>query len=154
MSRMTEKFYYMDDFKAGDKFTSGPITVSAEDIIAYAKQFDPQDFHIHPEKAADTALGGHAASGWHTASLTMRMILDATPPMKGGMVGRQVENMSWPRPVRPGDTLRLELEILNIRTSSNPTRGVMRTKNTTYNQNNEPVLEMETIILVPRRVIA
>lgn len=149
---MEEKLYYMEDFKVGDKSSSKTITLSKDDIVAYASQYDPQDFHLDAEKAKDTLFGELVASGWHTASLSMRLILDATPKMKGGMIGRQVESMAWPRPVRPNDTLRLETEILDIRPSSgNPTRGVMRTRNTTYNQNNEPVLVMDTVILVPRR---
>lgn len=144
-------FHYLEDFKPGQKFKAGPIRVSAEDIIAYAKQFDPQDFHTSPEKAKDTVFGEHVASGWHTASLTMKLILMAIPPMKGGMIGRMVEKMSWSQPVRPGDELSLELEILGLRNSSNPARGVARVRNTTFNQKGEAVLEMETIILIPRR---
>lgn len=144
-------FYYMEDFQPGQKFRAGPVTLTAQDIIDYAKKYDPQDFHTDPEKAKDTVFGEHVASGWQTASITMSLILKATPPIKGGMVGRQVEKMSWPRPVRPGDSLSLELEIVDIRPSSNPRRGVARVKNTTFNQRGEVVLEMDTIILVPRR---
>ena len=152
MSTDTENFSYMEDFKVGQKFTAGPEHVTAEEIIAFAKQFDPQDFHTDAEKAKDTTFGELVASGWHTGALTMRLILKATPKMKGGMIGRQVEKMSWARPVKPGDDLTLELEILELRASGkNPLMGVMRVRNTTFNQHKKAVLEMETIIFVPRR---
>jgi acyl dehydratase len=143
---------YMDDLKVGQKFTSGPLDVTADDIMAYAKKYDPQDFHTDPARAKNTVFGELIASGWHTASLTMRLIIEASPPMKGGMIGRSVERMSWLKPVKPGDKLFFEGEILDLRASnSNPERGIMRVKNTTFNQNHEPVLEMETVVFVPRR---
>jgi len=145
-------YVYMEDCRLGQKFTAGPITVTAEEIIAYAKQFDPQDFHTDPVKAKNTVFGELVASGWHTASLTMRMIVDSMPKMEGGMVGRHIENMNWPRPVRPGDQLSYEAEILDMRASgSNPKRGVLRIRNTTRNQKGETVMEMESIVFIPRR---
>jgi len=147
-----KNYIYLEDLSVGQKFHAGPVQVTQEAIIAFAKQFDPQDFHTDPVKAKDTFFGELVASGWHTASLTMRMIVDASPKMKGGMVGRVVEKMGWPRPVRPGDVLSLELEILDLRTSAkSPERGLMRTKNTVTNQKGEPVLEMETVVFVPRK---
>jgi len=148
---MKAAYLYMEDCDAGQKFYAGPVTVTAQDIISYAKQFDPQDFHTDPEKAKHTAFGELVASGWHTASLTMRLLVDALPPMEGGMIGRRVESMDWPRPVRPGDTLRLETEILWKRTTSNPKRGILRTKSITTNQNGEAVMIMEAVIFIPRR---
>ncbi len=146
------KDHYMEDLQVGQRFSGGPVEVTAEEIIAYAKKYDPQDFHTDPEKAKKTVFGELVASGWHTASLTMRMVVECSPKMKGGMIGRSVERMSWPKPVKPGDKLYFEGEILDLRASnSNPERGIMRVKNTTYNQNREPVLEMETIVFVPRR---
>jgi acyl dehydratase len=145
-------FIYLEDLKVGQKFAAGPRIVTEEEIIAYARQFDPQDFHTSPILAKDTVFGGLVASGWHTASMTMRLILEATPKMKGGMIGRQVEKISWPRPVRPGDELSLEIEIIDIRPSAtNPARGTARTRNTVSNQKGETVMEMDTVILVPRR---
>ena len=147
-----EQYIYFEDLSLGQKFHAGPLHVTQEAIIAYAKQFDPQDFHTDPVKAKDTIFGELVASGWHTASLTMRMILEAGPTMKGGMVGRAIEKMGWPRPVRPGDELKLEIEVIDLRTSAkSPARGIMRTKNTVANQKGEPVLEMEVVIFVPRR---
>lgn len=150
MSKPVEN--YMEDLAVGQRFSAGPLDVTAEDITAYAKKYDPQDFHTDPARAKNTVFGELIASGWHTASLTMRLIIEASPPMKGGMIGRSVERMNWPKPVKPGDKLYFEGEILDLRASnSNPDRGIMRVKNTTFNQNREPVLEMETVVFVPRR---
>ena len=146
------KDHYMEDLSVGQKFSSGPIDVTAEDIMDYAKKYDPQDFHTDPALAKNTIFGHLIASGWHTASLTMRLIIEASPRMKGGMIGRSVERMNWLKPVEPGDKLYFECEILDLRASnSNPERGVMRVKNTTFNQKHEPVLEMDTVVFVPRR---
>jgi len=147
-----ENYLYLEDLSVGQKFYAGPITVTQEEIIAFAKQYDPQDFHTDPVKAKNTAFGELVASGWHTAAMTMRMITDATPKMEGGMIGRAIEKMGWPRPVRPGDVLSLEMQVLETRTSEKSTsRGTMRTKNTVTNQNGKPVLEMEAVVFVPRR---
>lgn len=146
------QFIYFEDLHIGQKFTAGDVLVTEEAIIAYGKQFDPQDFHTDPVKAKDTVFGELVASGWHTAGMTMRMIVDASPKMKGGMVGRSVEKIGWPRPVRPGDRLSVEVEVMELRPSAtNPARGTMRTKNTTFNQKGEIVQEMEAIIFVPKR---
>lgn len=150
---MHENYIYLEDLAFGQKFTAGPMQVTQEAIIAFGKQYDPQDFHTDPVKAKDTVFGELVASGWHTASLTMRMIVDAMPKMKGGMVGRAIEKLGWPHPVRPGDVLSLEVEIIDLRTSEkSPERGLIRTKNTVTNQKGEAVLEMEAVVFVPRRV--
>lgn len=147
-----EKFYYMEDLSVGQKFTGGPIEVTEQAIIDFAKQFDPQEFHTDPEAAKDSVFGAHVASGWHTAALTMRLILEASPKMKGGMVGRSIEKLQWLRAVRAGDKLSFEGEIVDLRPSaSDPARGVMRVKNTTFNQDHKPVLQMESIVFVPRK---
>src|SRR3954469_1326634 len=102
---MNEKsgFIYLEDLTLGQKFKAGPVRITQEEIIAFGKQYDPQDFHTDPGKAKDTVFHELVASGWHTACLSMRMIVDAMPKLKGGMVGRAVEKLNWPRPVRPGD---------------------------------------------------
>lgn len=155
-ARMLQNVYtYMEDMQVGQTFTGGPITISAREIIDFAKQFDPQDFHTDPQKAKNTVFGEHVASGWHTASLTMKMLVASMPKMDGGMVGRTVENMTWTHPVRPGDTLTYEGEILDIRASAgNPERGVLRVKNTTRNQNGIAVMDMTCIVFVPRKPTA
>lgn len=147
-----ENYLYLEDLTIGQKFHAGPITVTEEEIIAFATKYDPQDFHTDAVKAKNTSFGELVASGWHTAAMTMRMITEATPPMEGGMIGRAIEKMGWPRPVKPGDVLKLEMEVLETRTSEKSTsRGTMRTKNTVTNQNGKPVLEMEAVVFVPRR---
>ena len=147
-------FWYFEDAATGQTFASGPITVTQADIIAYARQFDPQTFHTDPAGAANTAFGELVASGWHTASLTMRLMTQALPAMDGGMIGRRVETMDWPRPVRPNDSLRIESEVLHLRTTGNPARGLMRLRTRTINQNNEDVMVMEALIFIPRKKAA
>lgn len=148
----TDAYTYMEDLSVDQIFEAGPIEVRAEDIVAFAARFDPQVFHLDAEKAKDSAFGELVASGWHTASMTMSMIVAAMPQMKGGMIGRTVENLTWLRPVRPGDRLTYRGEIIGLRASGGDTkRGILRTKNTTFNQHGEPVLEMTCVIFVPRR---
>jgi acyl dehydratase len=147
-----DTYFYFEDAKVGQKFTAGPITMTEEEIITYGRKYDPQTFHTDPEAAKESIFGGLIASGWHTASVTMRLLLEATPKIKGGMIGRSVEKMGWPRPVRPGDQLSLVVEVIEIKPSaSNPARGWVRTRNTTLNQKGEPVMEGETTIVVPTR---
>ncbi len=147
-----KNFITYEDLAVGQKFAAGPQRVTQEDIIAFGKQYDPQDFHTDPVKAKDTVFGELVASGWHTACLAMRMIVTATPEMEGGMVGRAVENINWPRSVRPDDLLSLTIEITELRASAKyPARGLMRTKNTVTNQNGETVMEMEAVVFVPRK---
>lgn len=151
----TTAYTYMEDLHAGQIFEAGPIDVTQDEITAFARKYDPQDFHLDAEKARDTVFGGLAASGWHTAAMTMSLIVAAMPKMKGGMIGRTIENMTWLRPVRPGDRLTYRGEITGLRASgSDPSRGIMRTRNTTFNQRGEPVLEMDCIIFVPRHPAA
>ena len=148
----TDTFLYIEDLRVGQKFSAGPAPVTEESIIAFAGQYDPQDLHTDPVKARDTVFGGLVASGWQTACLTMRMVVEASPKMKGGMVGRSIEKMDMPRPVRPGDQLSLEMEILDLRMSDSlPEYGIMRARNTTFNQKREVVLVMETVAFVPRK---
>jgi acyl dehydratase len=154
MTKKTKEqtFLTMEDLHVGQKFTAGPEAVTEDAIIEFAQKYDPQDFHTDPVKAKNSAFGELVASGWHTAALSMRMIVAAVPQMKGGMIGRSAEKINWPRPVRPGDQLSLEVEILELRISDNkPERGIMRTKNTTFNQDGKPVMTMETIVFVPRK---
>lgn len=144
---------YLDDLTPGDRFAGGPVTVTAEDIIAYARQFDPQPFHLDAEAATETVFGGLAASGWHTAGLTMRMIVTGDGQLAGGFVGMGVEEVRWPKATRPGDTLRIESEVLEVRVSEKrPDRGIARIRTTTFNQDNDMVQVMTANLLVPRRV--
>ncbi|TWA79184.1 acyl dehydratase [Azospirillum brasilense] len=143
---------YLDDLTPGDRFTGGPVTVTEEDIVAFARQFDPQPFHLDPEAARDSVFGGLAASGWHTAGLTMRMIVTGDGALAGGFVGMGVEDIRWPLPTRPGDALRIESEILEVRVSAKrPDRGIARVRTTTFNQDGAIVQQMTANLLVPRR---
>ncbi|MBK3732854.1 dehydratase [Azospirillum brasilense] len=143
---------YLDDLTPGDRFTGGPATVTEEDIVAFARQFDPQPFHLDPEAARDSVFGGLAASGWHTAGLTMRMIVTGDGALAGGFVGMGVEDIRWPLPTRPGDALRIESEVLEVRVSAKrPDRGIARVRTTTFNQDGAIVQQMTANLLVPRR---
>jgi acyl dehydratase len=143
---------YLEDFAAGQTFNTGRHRVDKEQIIAFARQFDPQPFHTDEEAARQSPFGGLAASGWHTAGMTMRLMLDGEFKPAGGILGVGFDDLSWPRPVRPGDELHAISEILDVRPSkSKPDRGMIRVRTTTFNQNNEPVMVFTGNLLVPRR---
>ena len=143
---------YLEDFSVGQIFRSGSRRVSAEEIKAFAKEYDPQPFHLDDEAAKATMFGGLAASGWHTMALTMRLLVDGGAPIAGGIIGAGAEELRWPRPVRPGDELTVESEVLEIRPSrSRPTQGLMKMRSTTLNQNGEPVQVFTANLVVPRR---
>jgi acyl dehydratase len=141
---------YLDDFAVGQVYGAGPIPVSAEAIKAYAGHYDPQPFHIDEELARSTFFGGLVASGWHTASLTMSLVVRALP-IAGGVIGAGVDELRWPTPLRPGDDLRLEAEIVEVRPSRTKPRGLVRVRTTTLNQDGEPVQTMIANLVVPRR---
>lgn len=143
---------YLDDLTPGDRFTGGPVTVTEGDVVAFAQRFDPQPFHTDPAAAAATLFKGLAASGWHTAALTMSMIVGGDTRLAGGIVGLGVEELAWPTATRPGDVLRIENEVVEVRPSTtNPTRGTVRMRTTTFNQNDAVVQRMTATLLVPRR---
>jgi acyl dehydratase len=142
---------HFDDFKAGDRFQSDQIEVTEQRIIEFAKEFDPQKFHIDPAGAEQTLFKGLIASGWHTASISMRLFVQ-TLNFAEGAIGLGVDELRWPVPVRPGDVLCVETEIVEIRPSrSNPDRGIVRIRNVTTNQRGEIVQTMFASALVPRR---
>src|ERR1700726_5344990 len=130
---------YLDDLQIGQRFTSGTHVVDEEQIKAFARQFDPQPFHLDNEAAKNTLLSGLAASGWHTAAITMRLLVESGLPLAGGIVGAGGE-IAWPRPTRPGAMLHVESEILELRPSrSRPDRGVATVRSETRNQLGEIV---------------
>ena len=130
---------YLDDLYVGQRFAAGPISVTAAEIVSFAREFDPQPFHLDGEAAKATLFQGLAASGWHTAALTMRMLTDGGIPIATGVVGVGGE-IAWPKPVRPGDTLRVETEVLAIAPSrSKPNQAIVTTRSTTTNQHGETV---------------
>jgi acyl dehydratase len=143
---------YLEDFAAGQTFGSGRLVVDKEQIKKFAAEFDPQPFHLDEKAAHDTIFRGLAASGWHTAAMTMRLLVDSEIKPAGGIVGAGFDEFRWPRPVRPGDALRLESEVLEVRPSkSRPDQGLIKVRTTTLNQDNESVQIMIANLVVPRR---
>lgn len=108
---------YLEDFVVGQTFGSGRLRVTKEQIKAFAAEFDPQPFHLDEAAAQDTFFQGLAASGWHTAALTMRLLVESELKPAGGVIGAGFEEFRWPKPVRPGDELHIESEVLEVRPS-------------------------------------
>jgi acyl dehydratase len=143
---------YYEDLAVGQTFRTGTVTVEPEAIRAFAAQFDPQPFHLDDEAARDSLFGGLVASGWHTAALTMKLLVGGELQIVGGLIGLGAEELRWPRPVRPGDVLHIESEVLGLRASnSQPDRGIVRVRNTTQNQDGEPVMFQVVNMIMPRR---
>ena len=151
---MTQSLY-LEDFIVGNTYRhDARETLSADDIKSFAAQYDPQPFHLDEAAAAQSFFGGLAASGWHTAALTMRLLVK-TLPISGGIIGAGFEEFRWPRPTRPGDQLRVEVEVLELKFSqSKPQQGFLKHRVTTFNQDDQPVLIMTGNLLVPRRPAA
>jgi acyl dehydratase len=145
---------YLDDLHVGQRFVSAQRTITAEQIKAFAQEFDPQPFHLDDEAAKGTFFKGLAASGWHTAALTMRLNLDGGIPLAGGILGIGVD-VSWTAPTRPGDVLHVESEVLEIAPSqSKPDRGVVTALGKTINQNGDVVQTSKAKLLVFRKPAA
>ena len=143
---------YFEDFAVGQIYRTSELTVSADAIKTFATSFDPQPFHLDDAAAAKTFFQGLAASGWHTAALTMRLLVTEGAPIAGGIIGAGMDELRWPRPVRPGDRLHLESEVMEVRPSrSRPEQGLVKMRTTTLNQNNEPVQIVVGNMVVPRR---
>ncbi len=143
---------YLDDLQVGDRFTSAEHALDEAQIKAFALQFDPQPFHLDHEVAKGTLFGGLAASGWHTAALTMRLLVGGGLPLAGGIIGAGGE-ISWPKPTRPGDVLHVESEIVSINPSrSRPDRGMVTVRNETKNGQGEVVQLFVVKVVVPRRL--
>jgi acyl dehydratase len=144
--------HYLEDLHPGQKFGTGRLKVDAARIKSFAAEFDPQPFHLDEPAAAKSLLRGLAASGWHTAAMTMRLTVDGEFKPAGGILGAGFDQLQWPRPVRPGDELHAESEIIEVRPSkSKPDIGVVKVRVTTLNQNNEPVQIFIANLIVPRR---
>jgi acyl dehydratase len=142
---------YLDDLAVGRKFTTRAVTLTLEGCKAFAAEFDPQPFHLDDDAAQRSVFGRIAASGWYTASLSMRLLVEGEMTIAGGLIGLGGE-ITWPRPTYPGDTLRVETEVLAVRTSeSKPGRGIVTVRNQTLNQHGEPVQTAVVKMLVPRR---
>ena len=143
---------YLEDFEPGQKFGSEQLFVEATRIKSFAAEFDPQPFHLDEDSARETYFKGLAASGWHTAAMTMRLLVDSELKPAGGIIGAGFDEMRWPRPVRPGDELHVESEVLEVRPSkSRPDQGVIKVRTTTLNQNGDPVQVFVGNLIVLRR---
>ncbi|PYK64037.1 MAG: dehydratase [Verrucomicrobia bacterium] len=142
---------YFDDLKVGDRFKSDLFEVTEKQIIDFARDFDPQIFHLEPARGEQALFKGLIASGWHTAAITMRLFVQ-TLSFAEGAIGLGVDELRWLNPVRPGDTLTVETEIIDLRLSrSKPNYGIIRLRNVTTNQRGEIVQTMTANAMVPRR---
>ncbi len=134
---------YLEDLYVGQRFTSAPHRLDADQIKRFAAEYDPQPFHLDEEAAKDSLFGGLAASGWHTAAMTMRMLVDSVP-LADGLVGAELQ-LAWPRPTRPGMTLHVVGEVVEIRPSrSKPDMAIVTMRNETRDQDGE-VLQLFTV---------
>ncbi|MCI0431430.1 MAG: MaoC family dehydratase [Rhodospirillales bacterium] len=146
----SKQFLYLDDLHVGQRFISDRRLVDLDEIMAFAKQFDPQPFHLDVDAAKATLFEGLVASGWHTAAISMRLLVDGVP-IAGGIVGASAE-IEWPKPTRPGDVLHVESEIVELRPSrSVPDRGVATIRSETRNQLGEIVQLLTAKLVVPLR---
>jgi acyl dehydratase len=142
---------YLEDLYVGRRLETGAVRVGTESIKAFAADFDPQPFHLDEAAAATSLFGGLVASGWHTAALTMRLLVTGGLPIAGGVIGAGGE-VQWPRPVKPGDELRVVCEVVAARPSaSRPDRGMVTVRTETLNQAGEAVQIMTARLVVPRR---
>jgi acyl dehydratase len=144
---------YLEDFAPGQRFAGAArIRIEKERIKTFAAEFDPQPFHLDEQAAGRSIFGGLAASGWHTAATTMRLLVESDLKPAGGIVGAGFDEFRWPRPVRPGDELRVESEVLEVRPSkSRPEQGMIKVRTTTLNQRDEIVQISVGNLVVPRR---
>jgi acyl dehydratase len=143
---------FFEDYEAGRFYEFGTITVSEAEIIEFARRFDPQYFHLNPEKAAASGFGGIVASGWHTVSLAMRLFVDHYLTHVASLASPGAELIQWLNPLRPGDRLRIRVTILDARPSrSKPDRGIVRASVEAMNQRDELVLSMTIVSFIGRR---
>ncbi len=143
---------YLEDFKPGDAFEFGRHTFTREEIVAFARQYDPQPFHVDEEAARRSIYGGLIASGWQTVGVTFRLAVEGLIGRVASLGSPGVDEIRWLRPVRPGDTITARAEVLEVRPSaSKPDRGVIRIRYEALNQRGETVLTMVGVGLFGRR---
>ena len=144
---------YLEDLEIGQKASFGAYAVTREEVLAFASAYDPQPFHLSDEAAAKTYFGKIAASGWHTCAMTMRMLVDNGRHVPMASLGSPgVDELRWLKPVYPGDTLRVETEIVDVTPSrSKPDIGTFKSEVTVLNQDDVAVMQMKTIVLIRRR---
>jgi acyl dehydratase len=147
----TPRGLYLEDLYVGQRFTSGSYQMDGARIEAFAREFDPQPFHLDTAAAQASIFRGLAASGWHTAAVAMRLLVTGGLPLANGIIGLGGE-LAWPKPTRPGDTLRVESEVLEVLPSrSKPNQGIVKVRSTTLNQDGEPVHVFTAKVLVFKR---
>ena len=143
---------YYEDLKLGEKFTTTEYEMTEAEIVTFAKQYDPQPFHTDAVAAKQTLFGGLVASGWHTAAVSMRLMVLGEMALDGGVIGRGIEALRWPRPVLPGDRLRVVTEIIDLQPAPlRADRGLLKLRCLTVNQVGKAVQEMTATLLVARR---
>jgi acyl dehydratase len=139
---------YLEDIAVGTQLVSEEVTMTADEIVAFATQFDPQPFHLDAEAAKNTFFGGLAASGWHTAAITMRLLVTAGPSIAGGLIGAGGE-LSWPTPTRPGERLHLRVTVESVKASqTNPGRGsaTLRVETLTHEDELRQLFTVRTLL--------
>jgi acyl dehydratase len=150
MNQLSER--YLEDFAVGQTFSSGRLRIDGERALAFAAEFDPQPFHLDEAAARRSIFGGLTVSGWHTAAVTMRLLVESELKPAGGIVGAGLDELRWPQPVRPGDELRVECEVIEVRPStSRPEQGLIKLRTTTLNQHDKPVMANVVNLVVLRR---
>ena len=148
----TKKLYYWEDFVKGQTFECGPITISESQIIDFASQYDPQRFHVNKAAAEETQFKGLIASGWQTAAFMMRMVCDSFMINSSSVGSPGIESLKWMKPIRPGDTLKTIVEILETRPlNSKPHLGMILSRWSCYNQNNELTTTIEAWNMFEKR---
>jgi acyl dehydratase len=146
------EYRYFEDYVAGSVFEYGGIRADEAEIIEFARRFDPQDMHVDPEVAAQGRFGGLIASGWHTAAMAMRLIVDNFLPRRASLASPGIDELRWLQPVRPGDTLRVRVRVLEAtRSRSKPDRGIVRTQIEVLNQHEEIVMSMKPMNIIACR---
>lgn len=149
---MDTTLLHFEDFHPGQAIDLGSRTVTEDEILDFARQFDPQPFHVDREAAAASHFGGLVASGWHTCSMLMRLLVDSLLLRAASLGSPGVDEIRWLKPVRPGDTLRVSMHVLEaIPSRSKPDRGVLKSEYRVVNQHGEQVLTMKTLGMFGRR---
>ncbi|MCK9510560.1 MAG: MaoC family dehydratase [Pigmentiphaga sp.] len=143
---------YFEDYEPGAVFEFGPIEMEEEELLAFARRFDPQSIHIDPDAAASGPFGGLIASGWHTVGLLMRLYVENYLTAVASLASPGLDELRWTRPVRPGDQLRLRVTVLEKRRSrTKPDRGLVRSRMEGFNQNDELVVSMDAMNMIAVR---
>lgn len=151
---LTNNRLYLDDITVGQVFTSATAQLDEKEIVEFARSYDPQPFHLDNKAAEATLFEGLAASGWHTAAVTMRLLVEGGMPVASGLIGAGAE-ITWPRPTRPGDTLKVTTEVIDIKPSgSRPDRGIVTVRSETSNQHDGIVQIMTSKLVIMRRPAA